>query len=54
MTAITPPKRLVAVAAPKNSALTLSSLKNAVSSIKSGDPVATAIAENAVSLFCFS
>jgi len=43
MTAITPPKRLVAVAAPKNSALTLSSLKNAVSSIKSGDPVSALI-----------
>ena len=43
MTAITLPKRLVAVAAPKNSALTLSSLKNAASSIKSGEPVSALI-----------
>ena len=40
MTEITLPKRLVAVAAPNNSALTLSSLENAASTIKSGEPVA--------------
>ena len=39
MTEITLPKRLVAVAAPNNSALTLSSLENAASTIKSGEPV---------------